>query len=84
MEVTMKIAAMIGCAMLVLAGCSSYQGRVGDDSDTVYGSGTAADLPDPSGLNRAKGTNEFGTLPPVPADDLEPGDNWEPSDTPEY
>ncbi len=72
----MKIAAIIGCAVLFLVGCSSYRGGVGNESDTSYGSGTAAEMPDASGWSRAKGTNEFNSLPPLPADNnATPGSN---------
>lgn len=48
---------------LALTGCTTYQGGTATDSDVTYG--TAADMRSPSGMDRAKGTNQFNTLPPA-------------------
>ncbi len=57
------VLAILGMGISLLAvGCSSYRGGTGENYNTTYG--TAADLPSPGGTDRAKGTNQFYTLPP--------------------
>ncbi len=60
---------IIGLGISLLAvGCSTYSGGMGEDYNTTYGS--AADMRSPGGLDRAKGTNSFYTVPPTMQDDI--------------
>ncbi len=56
------VLALMGLGIsLMLAGCSTYSGGMGDEYGTTYG--TADDLPSPGGFDRAKGKHTWNTTP---------------------
>lgn len=60
----MKLALLFSAALLTAAGCSTYQGGTETPYKTTYG--TAAEIPSPSGLDRAMNKNAFEYVPPLP------------------
>jgi len=52
---------LIMCAALALTGCATYQGSPDEDYDTERGA--AREMPSPSGMDRARGTNFQNTAP---------------------